>query len=61
MLERPSLMQAIEDVVKANTYLRDATRAPDSDDIDGAVADMDFFIAQLCRSVGLDKRTMEGS
>ena len=54
-----SLMQAIEDIIRANADLERANSAGNLDDIDDAVADMDYYIAQLCQTVGLDKRTVE--
>lgn len=54
-----SLMQVIEDIIRANAELARANSAGNLDDIDAAVADMDYYLAQLCMSVGIDKRTME--
>ena len=59
MMDRPSLMQAIEDLVAANARITPAIVSKDLEAIDSAADDLDYFIDRLCKSVGLDKVSLE--
>jgi hypothetical protein len=59
MMERPSLMQVVENLLRSNKELRTASASHSMLDIDEAASNIDWHLAQLCKAIGLDKKTLE--
>ena len=57
-MERLSLMQAIEEAIRAQKSLEEACHVENMEDADNATCEMAYALNQICRSVGLDYNTL---
>lgn len=54
-----SIIEIIDSLVQANVELARANRSEDLSNIDGAAAELDYQLNELCKAFGLDKGTLE--
>lgn len=55
-MDRLTLMEAVENLLAANKYLKSSKTIEDYDD---SSSDVDYAIRQLCRTLGLSMEHME--
>lgn len=54
-----SLMQALEEVIRANLNLDRAVASGNLESIDDSMGSLDYALNELCKAVGVDMRHME--
>lgn len=54
-----SLMQALEEVIRANLNLDRAVASGNLESIDDNMGSLDYALNELCKSIGVDMRHME--
>lgn len=58
-MNQRSIIDILSSLVQANAELARANRAEDLGNIDGAAAELNYQLTELCKAFGLDKGSLE--